>query len=229
MVVGLVLVGVGTAVGALAGSLPLSVLGRVIAAVGGAAFVSTATAVAPAITSPALRGRALGAITLGFTLATAVGAPGGTALSGIGGWRLPLLVIAGLAVLLAVAVPIALRSVPSDAPASLRERLVVLRGLRVLVALVALVALALLTCGSNVVYLFVSVITDRLGSARVGGVAIAVNVLALGVLSAAAPGRSRPQHVPDDVLPKVTSLPRRAGQLNRGRRGAATESRHLLA
>ena len=212
MAVGLVLVAVGTAIGALAGSLPLFVVGRVVAAAGGATFVPTATAVAPAITAPAQRGRAIGAITLGFTVATAVGAPGGTALSGIGGWRLPLLVIAGLALALAVAVPLALGSVPVDAPASLRERLGVLRGPRIIVALVAL---ALLTCGSNVVYLFASTVTssatggasgvlallllafgagavggtaiagrftDRLGSGRVGAVAIAVNVVALAVL-----------------------------------------------
>ena len=155
MALGLVLVAIGTVVAAASPTLLVFTLGRVIAAFGGAALVPAATAAAAALAPVERRGRAIAFVAVGFTAATAFGAPLGTAVASAGGWRVPLFALAVLAALTAVAVALFVRGVPLAAPVSVRRRFGVLRDSRVLLALAA----TLLVIGAfNVVYIFSSVV-----------------------------------------------------------------------
>ena len=155
---GLVLVAGGTVIAAFAPGLTVFVAGRVLAALGGAALVPTATAAAPTLLPPERRGLALAATGLGFTLASAVGSPVGTALAAVVGWRVTMLGLAGLAVVLAAAVALRLGHLPGGAAISLARRVGVLRDRRVVLVLVAA---ALVTTGFNVVYIFSAQLTEE--------------------------------------------------------------------
>jgi predicted MFS family arabinose efflux permease len=184
---GLVLISAGTALAALAPSLELFNAGRVVAALGGAALVPAATAAAPAMMPAAQRGRALAIAGLGFTLATAVGSPLGTALAGIGGWRLPLLVLAGLALVIAVLVAIMVRDVPIAPVTRLADRFAPLRNRAVLLALAATL---LLMAGFNVVYIFSSAVTRSATAGSAPSLAGLLLVCGLGgVIGTALAGR----------------------------------------
>src|ERR1700744_1401750 len=86
MTIGLLLVCAGTIVAAGAPTLTIFTLGRIVAALGGAALVPPAPATAAALASPERRGRAIAFVAVGFTAATAFGAPLGTAIAAAGGW-----------------------------------------------------------------------------------------------------------------------------------------------
>lgn len=158
MAAGLGTIAVGTGVTVVAHSLGVFEVGRILAALGGAALVPAATAAAPALLPPAQRGRALAIAGLGFTLATALGSPVGTALAGSGGWRLPLALLAALGAVLSVAILVVVRDVPLGAVVGVRERLGVLRGGPMLVTLLAALGL---TASFNVVYIFSSTVVAR--------------------------------------------------------------------
>jgi len=177
MAAGLLLIGVGTGVAALAGTVGAFDLGRALAAVGGAALVPTATAAAPTLVPPERRGRAIGTVALGFTFATAVGSPAGTALAGVGGWRLPLGVLAVAAVVVAVAVLLIVRDVPGGAAIGFGARLGVLRHPRIAAALVGSV---FLTTAFNVVYLFSAAVTSEAVGSRAGVLAVLLLVYGAG-------------------------------------------------
>ncbi|MGO4842721.1 MFS transporter, partial [Rhizobiaceae sp. 2RAB30] len=72
--------------------------GQVVAALGVGLFVPAATVTAAAMVSPAHRGRAIALAVSGFTAATALGAPLGTAFGGAFGWRSTMGLATGLAV-----------------------------------------------------------------------------------------------------------------------------------
>jgi len=155
MSLGLVLITIGTVIAASAPTLLVFTLGRVVAALGGAALVPPATATAAILATPEKRGRAIAFVAVGFTAATAFGAPLGTALAGVGGWRAPLYGVAGLAALTAVAVALFVRHIPLGDPISARRRFAVLRDRRIILALVATL---LVVAGFNVVYIFSSAV-----------------------------------------------------------------------
>jgi MFS transporter, DHA1 family, inner membrane transport protein len=156
MASGLVLVMVGTVIAAAAPSLLIFTLGRVLAALGGAALVPPATATAAILASPEKRGRAIAFVAVGFTAAVAFGAPLGTAIASAGGWRLPLFALAGLAGLTAIAVAVFVRRIPLGVRVSARRRFGILRDPRVLLVLITtLFAVG----GFNIVYIFSSAVT----------------------------------------------------------------------
>jgi DHA1 family inner membrane transport protein len=157
MSLGLVLVSIGTVIAAVAPNLDVFTLGRVVAALGGAALVPPATATAAALASPERRGRAIAFVAVGFTAALAFGAPLGTAIASVGGWRIPLFGLAGLAALTAVAVAVFVRHIPIGAPVSARQRFAILRDPRILLALIATL---LVVSSFNVVYIFSAAVTD---------------------------------------------------------------------
>lgn len=173
---GMALIAVGIAVSALAGDLTVFTVGRVIAAVGGAALMPAAMAVAPSLVPADQRGRALGVVGLGFMLATAVGSPLGTALAALGSWRFALGILAALAAVLAVAVVLLTRGVPTGTVPGLVARFAVLRDLRIGLALMTAL---LFTAAFNLVYIFSSAVTR---SATGGsGTALATLLLVFGV------------------------------------------------
>jgi predicted MFS family arabinose efflux permease len=185
MATGMALVAVGTLIAATAPDLMVFTIGRLVAALGGAALVPAATAAAAALAPAAQRGRAIAFVAVGFTAAIAFGAPLGTALAAVGGWRVPLLVLAALAALVAVAVAFFVRGVPVGEPVSVRRRFGILADPRILLTLGSVL---LLVCGFNAVYIFSAAVTEQAtgGSASLlaflllvfGGSGIVGNVLA---------------------------------------------------
>ncbi|CAN5407090.1 MFS transporter [soil metagenome] len=176
MATGLLLLAIGTLVAALSDSITIFTVGRIVAALGGAALVPAATAAAPALVSHEQRGKALAFVGVGFTLATAVGSPIGTALGEVGGWRLPLFILAGLALVLAAAVLFGVRNIPIGAAASFAQRLAPLRDPRILLPLVTTL---FMIAGFNIVYIFSSEVTgDATGGS---GSLLAVLLLMFGL------------------------------------------------
>lgn len=173
---GLVIFGIGTALTAVAGDLTLFIVGRGLAGVGGAAIVPTAVAVASAMAPVGRRGWAIAIVMLGFTFSTAVGAPLGTAIAYVGGWRLPLAAVAVLALLGAVVVALVLRGVRLDAAQSFASRISVLAEPRIVLALLSTV---FSVAGFNAAYIYTSEFTqDATGGS---GALLAVLLLLFGV------------------------------------------------
>jgi DHA1 family inner membrane transport protein len=216
MSIGLVLIAGGTILAAEAPTLAVFTAGRIVAALGGAALVPAATAAAAALAPPERRGRAIAFVAVGFTAATAFGAPLGTAIAALGNWRIPFYALAILAALVAVAVALRVRDVPLGSAVSIRRRFATLGNHRILFALAATV---LVVSGFNVVYIFSSAVAgavtagsqtilavlllvfgiagvagnliagrliDRFGSRRIGSVAFGLQAIVLTVLPSAA-------------------------------------------
>ncbi|MGC0416069.1 MFS transporter [Embleya sp. AB8] len=111
---------------ALAPNLPVLIGTRVCAAAGAAAFTPNAGAVGAALVRPELRGRALATVIGGLTAATALGVPLGTLVGQLTGWRIALAGVAGLCLLIAVAVRLIMPALPGAERVPLRARLAVL-------------------------------------------------------------------------------------------------------
>ena len=155
IIAGLLVFIVGGLVAVTADNLLQFTIGRIVAGLGGAAIVPTATAAAAALAPVERRGRALAFVSIGFTLATAVGAPLGTALGSVGGWRLPLAVLIGLAAVVAIVVAFSVRGVPLAPPASVAERFSILGDRRIVAPLVTTL---FMIAGFNIYYIFSSTI-----------------------------------------------------------------------
>lgn len=183
---GLVLMAAGTLLTAATPTVELFTLGRIIAAVGGALLVPTATAAGPAIMPPERSATAIAVITLGFSLAVAVGAPLGTAVGSAWGWRVPFAAIGTAGLALAVVIGLVVRGVPLPAPTPLRRRLAPLRDGRILAALAAGM---LLLMGFNAVYLHVAAIVAPATAGEGGALsALLLVVGCFGVVGTAAAG-----------------------------------------
>jgi MFS transporter, DHA1 family, inner membrane transport protein len=176
MVAGLVVFALGGVIAATSDSLLAFTIGRIIAGIGGAALVPTATAAGAALAPAERRGRALAFVGVGFTLAVAVGSPLGTALGAAGTWRLPLWVLVVTSLALAVVIATAVRGVPIAEPISLAKRFAPLRDLRIIAPLGTTL---LMVAGFNIAYIFSSEVT----SAATGksGTVLALLLLIFGV------------------------------------------------
>ena len=155
IVAGLVVFILGGLVAVTADTLLSFTIGRIVAGFGGAAIVPTATAAAASLAPPERRGRALAFVSIGFTLATAVGAPLGTALGSVGGWRLPLGILVGLAAVVATVIALSVRGIPLAPPTSVAERFSILGNRRIVAPLVTTL---LMIAGFNIYYIFSSTI-----------------------------------------------------------------------
>ena len=186
--------------------------GRVVAALGAAAFQANAYAVAGLLTTEARRARSLAAVTAGSTLAALLGAPLGVLLGQGVGWRGSLWVVAGLAA--AAGACVLLLPSAHVPPTSLRTRLGVLARppvLAILVTTVVVVApmnvvlaylpLALGDVGGRLVALLVVLgvgqvvgnrlvgwLVERLGPVRVTLAGIGVTAVCLGLVGVARGG-----------------------------------------
>ena len=176
MAVGLAVFAIGTAASALAPDLSVFIAGRTFSGLGGAALVPTATAAAASLAKPEKRGQALAIVGAGFTLATAVGSPLGTALGGLAGWRFALWCIVGIAVVLVVAIPLVVRGVPVPPAVSLKRRLAPLADLRIVAPLGTTL---LMIAGFNIVYIFSAAVTHAATGGS--GTLLAILLLAYGV------------------------------------------------
>lgn len=176
MAAGLAVFAVGTAIAASSTGLGEFIFGRTFSGLGAAALVPTATAAATSLTSPEKRGRALAIVGAGFTLATAVGSPLGTALGAAAGWRTPMWVLVGIAAVLVIALPLAVRGVPLGQVISIRRRIAVLGHRRILAPLGAIL---FTVAGFNLVYIFSAAVTAP--STGGSGSILAVLLLGYGV------------------------------------------------
>ncbi len=146
-------------------------IGRVLAALGAAAFQANAYAMAGALAAPERRGRALATVTAGASIATVFGVPFGVVVGQAIGWRGAMWVIAGLALLSAVLVPF-LPNVHMPLT-SMRARLKVLAHRKVL-AVLASTAIVLIPF-----YLVISYVPLVVGSST--GLAVVFALVAAGV------------------------------------------------
>lgn len=122
LVVALLATVVGNTLSAVAPNFALLATGRVVAAVGAAAFTPTATLVAAGLL-PGRPGRAVALVFGGLTVAMAVGVPVGGLLAPVLSFRGVHAAVAVLGVLIAVAVARLMPSVPAPPAVGLRERL----------------------------------------------------------------------------------------------------------
>lgn len=128
-----------------------------ISGIGGAALVPVAAAAATIVAHPQRRGQALAIVGSGFTLATAVGAPLGTALGDATGWQTTMWVMVVVAAVLAIAMPLTLGRLPTFPAVSFKQRLLPLSdpsNLKILATVTFMLA------GLNMVYLLASTVTD---------------------------------------------------------------------
>jgi predicted MFS family arabinose efflux permease len=148
----------GNAITALALDLNTVLASRALAGLGAAMFAPTALGVATSIADPEKRGRALSTVTAGLAGATALGAPIGMFIGGIGSWTSTLWFVALLGLVSMIGVWMMLRSAPQPARISLRERFAPIRDIRI--------ALTLLTTlfafgGFLMVYTYAGLVLDR--------------------------------------------------------------------
>ncbi|MFI6289117.1 MFS transporter [Streptomyces sp. NPDC051018] len=123
---------VGNAATALAPTFATVLAAQMIAAAGAGLFVPTAAVTAAALVPPDRQGRAIAVVTTGFTAATAMGAPLGTAVGGILGWRATMWFVAVLALLGLIGIRALVPArVAVSAPLGLRQRLAPLKDRRV--------------------------------------------------------------------------------------------------
>jgi predicted MFS family arabinose efflux permease len=99
----------GTALGGLATGLWTLILARVVAGLFGGPATSLSLAIVADIVPVERRGRAMGIVMAGFSVASVLGLPAGLALARVGSWRMPFFVIAGLAVVVGL---VAMRTLP---------------------------------------------------------------------------------------------------------------------
>lgn len=132
---------------------------RVLAGLGAAMFAPTATGTGAMLVPPERRGFALSVVVAGLTGATALGAPIGTVIGGLGDWRWTMVFVALLASAAGVGVSMLLHDVPLPPQVTLRQRLAPLADSRVgLTLLTTLLGQA----GNFVVYTYFAVVFDRI-------------------------------------------------------------------
>ncbi|UJW29821.1 MFS transporter [Saccharothrix sp. AJ9571] len=187
---------VGNAVTALGPDYRTVLIARVLTAVGAGMIGAAAFSAAAAIAPEERRGRALAVVMGGLTLAIAFGLPAGT-LIGSADWRLTLWAVAGLGVVAAAGIAIALPpiSLPAD---TLRARLAPLRELWVF-GVLAVTTLTL--AGTHVLYTYIS---QAVAGATSGSTtALTVILLAWGVgnmIGNSAAGRLADRYPPERVV-----------------------------
>ncbi|MFD7735576.1 MFS transporter [Kitasatospora phosalacinea] len=131
----LFVLGVANLLSALAPTMAVLIVSRVLAAAGAAAYTPNAGAVSASLVRPELRARALAVVIGGLTAATALGVPLGSAASHWLGWRAALATVAGLCLLVAVVLRLVMPHLPGNVRVPLRTRLAVLRRPAVLAVL----------------------------------------------------------------------------------------------
>ncbi|SFE41294.1 MFS transporter, DHA1 family, arabinose polymer transporter [Actinopolyspora alba] len=155
LAIGLYLAGV--LLTALAPSFAVVLLGMAVAAAGAGLFIPTASVTASALVPPSSRGRAIAAVTIGLTSATALGAPIGTVVGTLFGWRATIWFVAALAVLALGCLAAWIPALEGMSPTSVRQRLAPLTDRRILTVLGT--TLATFTA-VYIVYTYISVVFE---------------------------------------------------------------------
>jgi predicted MFS family arabinose efflux permease len=176
LVAALVVAALGNALSALAPNFAVLVAGRVLTALGAAAFTPGATHVATLLSPPERRGRAVAAVFTGITLSLVIGVPAGALLGGVLGYRGVFAVITVLCVLGAAGIRLTLPTVPPPPRIGVRARFAVAADPAVLVMLGILV-LGLLSVLS--VYTYIAPLLAE--TAGISGPLLSLVLVAYGV------------------------------------------------
>jgi len=135
LVLALLSLGLANIGSALAPSLDLLIVARIMAAAAAAAYTPNAGAVAATMVRPEIRARALAVVIGGLTAATALGIPLGHVVSAVLNWRAALVLVGVLSALAALGISSIMPDRPGGARMAVRNRLAVLRHRKVLVIL----------------------------------------------------------------------------------------------
>lgn len=169
LLTGLAVFTLGNLLTTLGGSIELVLASRIVAGMGAAMYSPTATAVAASLVPPAQRGRALAIVVAGLSGATALGAPLGTAISALGGWRVSMAFVTALGAAAALCIWRFMPVVAGPQAMTLRQRLAPLSDARVLpVLLTTLVAYA----GFFTVYTYIGPVFTRATGSQAGQLAL---------------------------------------------------------
>jgi len=189
LLTGLLVFDVGNAMTAMAPSIGWVLASRVVAGLGAAMYSPTATATGASLVPPERRAAALAVVIAGLSSATALGAPLGTLIAGLGDWRATMWFVSGVGTVAGLAVWFSLPAIPALPAATLRQRLAPLGDVRItLTLLTTLLAFA----GAFSVYTYVGVVFSRvtLGSPNmlaglllIWGVAATLSNLVAGKLT----------------------------------------------
>lgn len=176
LVAALLAAAIGNLMTALAPTYPLLFAGRIVAALGAAAYTPAATMVATSFFPPEQRGRAVAIVFGGLTAALALGVPAGTILGGPLGFRGVFALVAAAGLLAALGVRVLVPSVAAPPPIGLRERFAVAADRRLQIAL-GVTVLGVLSVMSVYTY-----VVPLLGAyTGVTGPAVSVLLLVYGV------------------------------------------------
>jgi MFS transporter, DHA1 family, inner membrane transport protein len=205
----------GTVLSAVAGSYGLLMAGRVLGALGQGAFLATASVVAADLVAPASRTRAIALVFAGGTAANVVGSPLGALVGQLLGWRATFWAVAALGAVALAAVVVAVPAPLPPVPTTVRDGLGAFRNRQVWLTLAIGVAgpgglfaaytyiAPLLTASGyapqaiapvlglfGIGLLLGNSIGGRFGRAQLRVLAIALTVLATGLLGLAAGAHS---------------------------------------
>ncbi|GAA3059205.1 MFS transporter [Pseudonocardia yunnanensis] len=172
----LVVAAVGNGLSALATTYPVLIVGRIIAALGAAAYTPAATLVATALLPPAQRARAVALVFGGLTLALAIGVPAGDLLGSSIGYAGVFGAVAVVSAIVAAVVPLCLPRIAPPPAVPLRERFAVAADRRVLTVL-AMTVIGVLS--AMVVFIYVTPLLNA--TAGIHGATIALLLLVYGV------------------------------------------------
>jgi predicted MFS family arabinose efflux permease len=172
----LVVAALGNALSAVATTYPLLIVGRIVAALGAAAYTPAATLFATALHPPERRGRAVAIVFGGLTLALAIGVPAGTLLGGAIGYQGVFGLVAVVCLLVGLAVRLRVPRMDAPPPVPLRERFAVGADRRVLTVLAITVLGVLATMA---VYIYVTPLLTA--TAGLDSVTIGLLLLVYGV------------------------------------------------
>ncbi|WP_433278621.1 MFS transporter [Pseudonocardia xinjiangensis] len=169
---------IGNGISALATTYPLLIAGRIIAALGAAAYTPAATLVATALLPPAQRARAVAIVFGGLTVALAVGVPAGDLLGSTIGYGGVFGAVAVVCALVAAVVPVFLPRMAAPPPVPLRKRFAVAADPRVLIVL-AMTVIGVLAV--MVVYIYVSPLLKATAGLDGTGATIGLLLLVYGL------------------------------------------------
>ncbi|GAA1215441.1 MFS transporter [Pseudonocardia alaniniphila] len=176
----LVVAVVGNGLSAVATTYPLLIVGRIIAALGAAAYQPAATLVATAMLPPAQRARAVGIVVGGLTLSLALGVPAGDLLGSRIGYGGVFGAVAVVTALVAAAVPLCLPRIPAPPAVTLRRRFAVAADWRVLTALAMTLVNVL---AAMVVFIYVAPLVNATGGIHGATVALLLVVYGIGAMA----------------------------------------------
>jgi predicted MFS family arabinose efflux permease len=160
------------AAAALAPTLTVLMLARVLMGLSAGIFTPTANAVAVTMVPPAMRARAIATVIGGMTIAVAFGAPLGTFIAGLSTWRTPFAVVAAGSALATIGLAVGLPRQAAAVIVSLGDRLRLAARPAILVALLTTLLWSMATF---VVFVYVAPLLT--------GAGVGVREISLGLLS----------------------------------------------